>query len=151
MPTLDQTRFGSLDYADGDVFTFTEGLIGFSHCQRFILVQTQSKGSFRWLQSIEEPTLAFLVVDPTDYVRGYALEIEDEEAESLAIGPDTPTFVLTTASIPPARPQDMTINLAGPIVINAEARLGRQMIVDNEACPAKHRVFEGGEELAKAA
>lgn len=151
MPTLDQTRFGTLDYAESDVFTFAEGLIGFSHCQHFILVQTQAKGSFRWLQSLEEPKLAFLVVDPTDYVRGYALEIEDEEADRLAIGPDTATLVLTTASIPPSRPQDMTINLAGPIVINAEARLGRQMIVDSEACPAKHRVFSGGEELAQAA
>ncbi|HRK21048.1 MAG TPA: flagellar assembly protein FliW [Fimbriimonadaceae bacterium] len=151
MPTLDQTRFGSLDYTDSDILTFTEGLIGFAHCQRFILVQTQSKGSFRWLQSIEEPKIAFLVVDPASYVRGYALEIEDDEAESLAIGPDTATLVLTTASIPPGRPQEMTINLAGPIVINADARTGRQLIVDNEACPAKHRVFEDGGSLAKAA
>lgn len=151
MPTLDHTRFGSLEYSKTDVFNFSEGLIGFSHCQNFIFVQTQSKGSFRWLQSIEEPTLAFLVVDPADYVRGYALEIEDEEAVSLKIGPDTATLVLTTASIPPSRPQDMTINLAGPIVINVDARLGRQLIVDSEACPPRHRVFDDGEQMAKAA
>jgi len=151
MPTLDHTRFGTLDYAEADVFTFTEGLIGFAHCRQFIFVQTQAKGSFRWLQSLDEPKLAFLVVDPADYVRGYALEIEDEEALSLGIGPDTATLVFTTASIPPSRPQDMTINLAGPIVINAEARLGRQLIVDNEACPTKHRVFDDGEQMVRAA
>jgi len=148
MPELKNTRFGTVQFCEDDVVTFQEGLIGFGTCSRFILVTTETKGSFRWLQSLDEPSLAFLVVDPANYVEGYAVDIADAEAASLKIRPETATLLLTTASIPANRPEDMTINLAGPIVINAEDRLGRQLVVDDEGYPVKHRVFA---ETAKAA
>ncbi len=40
----------------------------------------------------------------------------------MEIGPETPTMLFTTASIPPGKPDEMTLNLAGPIVINAAKR-----------------------------
>jgi flagellar assembly factor FliW len=148
MPELKHTRFGNLEYAEDDLLTFSEGLIGFGHCNKFIIVSTAHKGSFRWLQSVEEPSLAFLVVDPAEYVEGYTIELSDQEAYSLAITEETATMLFTTASIPQNRPHDMTINLAGPIVINAESRTGRQLVVDDESYAVKHRVFG---EPAKAA
>lgn len=152
MPTLEHTRFGTLDFTDEDVITLSGGLLGFAQSTRFLLLDLGHKGSFRWLQSLDEPALAFLVVDPCDYVQGYGIELADEEAAALQIGEETPTLVLTTASIPDSRPQDMTINLAGPIVINLEARLGRQMVVDDERIPVRHRVFgEAEESIVKAA
>jgi flagellar assembly factor FliW len=141
MPELNHTRFGTLEYAENDVLNFSEGLIGFAHCRSFIFVQTQAGGPFRWLQSLDEPSLAFLVVDPAAYVEGYAVELADDEAAALGIGPETATMLLTTASIPASRPQDMTLNLAGPIVLNAETRSGKQFVVEDERYAFKHRVF----------
>jgi flagellar assembly factor FliW len=149
MPELKHTRFGDLKFAEEDIVTFSDGLIGFGSCNRFIIVSTANKGSFRWLQSLDEPSLAFLVVDPAEYVEGYSIELADTEASSLGIESDTATLLFTTASIPSNRPHDMTINLAGPIVINAESRIGRQVIVDDEGYAVKHRVFE--DTAAKAA
>lgn len=151
MPQILQTRFGTLDYLEEDVITFPEGLIGFAQYQKYVLIRTNEAGTFRWLQAIEEPGLAFLVADPADLVPGYSIELSDNEAASLEIGPDTATLLLTTASIPPGKPEDLTLNLAGPIVINAEARTGRQLVVDNETVPVRHRVFAPEAEIAKAA
>lgn len=152
MPNLENTRFGTLEYVEDDIVTLVGGLIGFAECTRFILLDVGHKGSFRWLQSVDEPSLAFLVVDPAEYVPGYGIELADEEAEALRIGEETATLLYTTASIPAGRAQDMTLNLAGPIVINAEARIGRQLIVDDERIPVRHRVFAESEAtVAKAA
>ena len=148
MPELKNTRFGTLQFNEDDVVTFHEGLIGFGYCSRFIIISTENKETFRWLQSLEEPSLAFLVVDPCSYVENYSIELADDEANSLNIGAETATMIFTTASIPANKPHDMTINLAGPIVINAEDRLGRQLVVDDEAYAVKHRVFS---ETARAA
>lgn len=141
MPELANTRFGTLEFSEDDVIRFSDGLIGFDQCQRFLIISTSANETFRWLQSLDEPSLAFLVVDPAQYVEGYAVEIGDEEAEHLGIGAETATLLLTTASIPNSKPEEMTINLAGPIVINAEARLGRQLVVDDESIPTRHPVF----------
>lgn len=151
MPQILQTRFGTLDYLEEDVITFSEGLIGFAQFQKYVLIRTNEEGTFRWLQAIDEPTLAFLVADPADLVPGYSIELSDSEAAIMEIGPETATLLLTTASIPPGKPQDLTLNLAGPIVINAEARIGRQLVVDSENVPVRHRVFAPEAETAKAA
>ena len=141
MPELANTRFGTLEFSEDDVIRFVDGLIGFDQCQRFVIISTSQNQTFRWLQSLDEPSLAFLVVDPAQYVEGYAVEIGDEEAAQLGIGAETATLLLTTASIPNENPQGMTINLAGPIVINAEKRVGRQLVVDDESIPTRHPVF----------
>jgi flagellar assembly factor FliW len=148
MPELTQTRFGSFEYSEEDVITFSEGLIGFAQCTRFLIISSPSNDSFRWLQSLEEPGLAFLVVDPADFVDGYAVEIADQEAHALGITSETATLLFTTASIPSAKPEDMTINLAGPIVINAETRQGRQLVVDDEAVPVRYAVFSQADQKA---
>ena len=141
MPELANTRFGTLEFSEEDIIRFENGLIGFDRCRRFVIISTSQNETFRWLQSLDEPSLAFLVVDPARYVDGYSVEIGDEEAAALGIDAETPTLLLTTASIPNANPQGMTLNLAGPIVINAEARVGRQLIMDDESIPTKHPVF----------
>jgi len=40
----------------------------------------------------------------------------------------------------------MTLNLAGPLVINAAERIGRQIVLEDKAYPVRHRVFNQGEE-----
>ena len=125
------TRFGTLDVKDEDIYSFESGLVGFSDLKRFVLVNTSSASSFCWLQSLERPELAFLLTDPLVYLRTYepAATVGDECA------------VFTTVNIPPGKPQEMTLNLAGPIYVDAADRKGWQVVLDNGAYTTKHRVF----------
>ena len=145
MPTLANTRFGAIEFIEEDVITFCEGLIGFPNCTRFVFVTQKPESPFRWLQSLDLPEFAFLVADPCEYVENYSPVLGDEIAAAMEIDDETPTFLFTTVSIPRGKPREMTLNLAGPIVINAATRIGRQFVVDNEAYTIKHRVFPDGE------
>jgi len=138
---LNGTRFGQIDYTEDDVVVFEEGLIGFARCREYVLLSTKEGSPFRWLQSVEDPCLAFLVVDPHYYVDSYAPAIEDFEAVKLGIDRDTPCVVYTTAAIPAGSPSDMTINLAAPIVINPTSRKAKQLVIEDPAYTIKHRVF----------
>lgn len=140
--TLYKTRFGDLEIHDEDVFTFVYGLIGFPTLQRFVLLSSKPDSPFRWLQSLDEPSIAFLVTDPFHYVEQYDPMISLGVAEEIHLTDDTPRMIVTTASIPRGKPEEMTLNLAGPIVMNLVTREGRQVVLEDEAYTTKHRVFQ---------
>ncbi|MBX3111117.1 MAG: flagellar assembly protein FliW [Fimbriimonadaceae bacterium] len=135
------TRFGLVPYAAADVVTFTHGLLGFPGLRDFVLVNHKDDSPFRWLQSVEDGDTAFLVVDPANYVADYAPEMPPHDAEAVGADAETPVLVYTIVTIPRGRPTDMTINLAGPIVINAATGKAVQVVVEGDAYPIRHRVF----------
>lgn len=137
---LEGTRFGTLDYTESDVIAFVGGLIGFPTLSSFVVISHREDSPFRWLQSLDEPSLAFLTVDPTAYVQGYEPEISDNDAKALQLDVSKPTLVLATASIPGGNVDAMTINLAAPIVINLKDRLARQVVLDGDF-PIRHQAF----------
>lgn len=130
MQTITGTRFGAIDYAAEDILTFPEGLIGLSKLTRFVLLSHSEDSHFRWLQSVDEPAMAFLTTDPSAYISNYSVEVDSAQAAELGITDSTPTLLLTTVSIPAGRPEDLTLNLHGPIVVNLESKTGKQLVVE---------------------
>lgn len=144
------SRFGEISYSAEDVLHFPQGLVGFPALNEFVLLEHKPDTSFRWLQSLSDPNIAFLVVDPCSFVEEYSPVLSDADAEALSITEETPVVVLTTVSIPAGKPQDMTINLAGPLVVNTESKTGKQVVLDDEAYTIKHRVFPTTDRKDKA-
>ncbi len=145
MHQLSGTRFGTLEYDDQDLVTIEEGLIGFPECRSYLIIATNPEAPFRWLQSVDDPAIAFLVADPSRYVENYAPEVDDELAAELGLTAEAPAVLFTTVRIPPGKPREMTLNLAGPIVLNLTTRRGRQLVIDNEAYTMRYRVFPDAE------
>lgn len=137
-------RFGCIEFTADDVVTFAEGLIGFPTLCRFLIVAHKEGSPFRWLQSIDEPSVAFLAVDPAHYLTDYAPEISDREAANLRLVAETPRLVYTVVTIPNGKPNEMTINLAGPIVINLETAQAKQVVLEESVYPIRYRVFPEG-------
>jgi flagellar assembly factor FliW len=135
------TRFGTIEYADEDIVTFNDGLIGFPALRAFVLLSHKPDSPFRWLQSLDEPALAFLLVDPASYVSDYDPHISTSEARNLNLTEDTPRMMLTTAAIPGGKVDNMTVNLAAPIVINLEARVGKQVVLEGDRYSIRHHAF----------
>lgn len=135
------SRFGLVPYAPEDVVSFAGGLLGFPGLRDFVLVNHKDDSPFRWLQSVEDGSTAFLVVDPANYIGDYAPDMPSTDAQSIGADPDSPLLVYTIVTIPRGRPTDMTINLAGPIVINAATGKAVQVVVEGDAYPIRHRVF----------
>ncbi len=146
--TITGSRFGNIEFDDLDIITFEEGLVGFPSVTRFVILCPREDKPFRWLQSIDEPELAFLVSDPAAYVDDYAPTISQSVARSLALEPTTPRLVFTTVNIPRGKPDDMTLNLAGPLVINAVERKGKQIVLEDGAYTTKYRVFQKADRVS---
>ncbi len=147
--TLSNTRFGEIEYSADDIITFADGVIGFPNNTQFLLLNHKPNTPFRWLQSIEDSGLAFLVAFPEVIAPGYAPEIENSIAQELELTEETPQMVLTTVTIPPGRPEEMTTNLLGPIIINGATMQAKQVILTDEAYTVKHRVFATTERIAE--
>jgi len=139
---IEGTRFGAIDFTEEDVVLFPEGLVGFSKLQHHVVVCPKPGSPFRWLQSLEEPGLAFLVTDPTVYVPDYDPRVDEGFIKALELDKETPRLLFTTVTIPHGHPEDMTINLAAPIVINALTRRAKQIVLEDQAYTIKHRVFQ---------
>lgn len=143
--SLTGTRFGDIEYTAEDVVVFPQGLIGFPALTQYVIVCPKPESAFRWLQSTEEPALAFLVTDPANYVPDYAPLLSQSVARDLGLKEDTARMVLTTVNIPRGKPEDMTVNLAGPILVNLETRTACQIVLEDEAYTTKYRVFHAAD------
>lgn len=139
---VDTTRFGKIEIDDEAVITFPQGLFGFEQYRRFIVLRTDEKSPFLWLQSLEEPGLAFVVIEPHHFKPDYAPTISDADAEALALNEDTPCMTFVIVTIPHGKPEEMTANLLGPVIINAVSRVARQVIVEDECYTTKHSILQ---------
>lgn len=137
---LTGTRFGAIEFEDLDVLTFSDGLIGFPNLRHFLLLSQGVDSPFQWLQSIDEPGLAFLVTDPGIFAEGYEPELDDTQAELLGLSEDTPRLLRTTVRLMGQPVEELSLNLAAPIVLNLEQRIGKQVVFDNEAYNIRHTV-----------
>lgn len=152
--TVQTARFGDLDVEPELVITFPDGLIGFDRCRRFFVVRHEEGSAFRWLQSVEEPGLAFPVAEPDAIRPDYAPTVSDADARALGLTPDTPALLLTILTVPGDDPHAMTANLLGPLVINPLTRQGRQVIVQDPEFTTRHGVvaeLQRAETLVKKA
>src|SRR5262245_55523978 len=139
--TITNTRFGDVEYSADDIITFDDGVIGFPDSTEFLLLNHKPNTPFRWLQSLQDAALAFLVAFPEAIVPGYAPEVDDSVAKELGLSEETPKLLLTTITIPPGKPNDMTTNLLGPIIVNGATMRAKQVILSDDAYTVKHRVF----------
>ncbi|MBY0249247.1 MAG: flagellar assembly protein FliW [Nitrospiraceae bacterium] len=134
------SRFGTLDIDDDNVLTFPSGLLGFPESRRYVILDHDTEAPFKWLQSLDEPALAFVIIDPdlllADYhieVSGDALaEVQGSEADELS------TAVILT--IPSDDPGRMTANLRGPLLMHRRTRLCKQLVLSDEF-PTRHPLF----------
>src|SRR5437762_1409540 len=131
--TLNGTRFGSIDYTEEDVIHFPDGMIGFPSHRQFLVLNHRDDSPFQWLQSIDQPELSMLVTSPERYVPSYSPILSGEQAERLNLTQPQDACVLTTVAIPHGKPEEMALNLAGPIVINTTSKLACQVVLDDEA------------------
>ncbi len=136
------TRFGTINVNKKRIIEFPEGILGFPKQKRFTILEHKPDSPFCWLQSLEDPALAFVLTSPflvlPDYLKGLGGPYE-EILEGVGKG-ETALFVLVT--IPPGRVEDMTANLLGPIVIDIASRKGRQIVLANSPYSPRHPLTE---------
>jgi flagellar assembly factor FliW len=131
--------YGEVDVDERQRVSFPGGLLGFEKFTDYILLDARQK-PFIYLQSLEVPDLAFILIDPFLFRPDYALDISDDALGDIGVtGPeDAVIFAIVTA---PADGGPITANLMGPIVISKTTRKGMQAVLGDPKWKVKHDVM----------
>jgi flagellar assembly factor FliW len=126
---INSQRFGVVELEDDAVLSFPSGIIGFPREQAFALIPHQGSNYLAWLQSLQNPALAFPVVSAHFYGDAYPDVPVVEAARGAGVpGAAEDLAVLVVLCAPIGQPA--TVNLMAPIVVNSETRTGAQVILE---------------------
>ncbi len=141
-------NFGEIDVDESKVIMFQDGIPGFFHCKSFILFENgheespeETRGVFWWLQSLDDPSVAFVLMNVFAVLPEYNPTINTHDIADLGEYIREEFLVYNIAVIPEDITQ-MSVNLKAPIVINTLSRLGKQIIATNEDYSVRYRIFE---------
>jgi len=132
---LNTTRFGTIEISDDRLLAVPDGLLGFEQHTQFGVLDHAPGSPFRWLQSVHEPALAFVVIDPFAFFLDYDVLISDADAAQLGL--ESPEDVEVMALVTFA-PGDITANLVGPVVVNRKTRMARQLVLSDPRYGTRH-------------
>ena len=138
---VNSQRFGALEVPEKKIISMARPLLGFEKLGRFCLIEREEFWPFLWMQSIDDPAVAFIVVNPVLFKSDYQIDINPNEISELeATAPEQiETYVIANV------PDDwklMTINLQGPILINTSNNKAKQLVLMNSEYKVQQIVFE---------
>jgi len=128
--TVSTSRFGQLSVNPEKIITVTSPFLGFPDSRRFIVKPHGEESPFLWLQSLDEPKLAFVAIQAALLIPRYQPEISSLTRQELQGTPEQPLEILLILTIPKENPEGMTANLLGPVAINPQKRLAKQILQD---------------------
>lgn len=115
-------EFGEIAIEPQYIFNFPNGILGFENLQEFILVSVEETAPFKWLISIQQPEIGFILLSPwladQEFNPGRAINIS-ENAVFVIIKLEKDRGV-------------MTANMKAPIVLDAENNVGEQVILPSD-------------------
>lgn len=134
------TRFGQVQCQPEDIITFSEGILGFADLRQFVILDDPNDEIFAWLQSCENPAVAFPVLEPELFSQNYKISLAKTDLEALKMAnvEKARSFCIITI---PDDPTQMSANMKAPIVINLDAKLGRQCVLQDNSLAIREPIF----------
>ncbi len=144
MALLATKAFGEIEVNPGRIVQFPEGLFGFHEHREFALLDEQKEDSpFAWLQSTVDSSLAFIILEPGLFLKErYIPDVSQGDLEALEIAHAADCKIYVIVTIPADRPEEMTANLQGPVLIHLEKKIGRQVISNNNTHQVRVSILE---------
>ena len=126
--------FGEIEVKNEEIIEFTRPILGFDDYRRYVLMNKDSIFPTFWLQSVDNPKLAFPVVSPFYVSENYSLKLDTQEFEDIHIDSIEDAIILTLLVVP----QDVSLmrtNLRAPIIYNPKKKMAKQVILQEEKYP----------------
>ena len=144
---IETSRFGVISVDEADLITFPRGLIGMTDLSRFAFIPPPSRtamqeGQFYWLQSVDDPNVAFLVVDPNRFFKDYHVSIREETQADLDLADANDGQLLVICN---RVGEWVTGNLQGPLVVNTRTRLGQQVVLTEKKWTCRQPLLKLGD------
>lgn len=137
---IETSRFGRVEVSAEDMLTFPEGLLGFAELRKFVLLDDPNDDIFAWLQSCEEGSIAFPVLEPELFSENYRINMTKGDLESLGLASIEKARAFTIVTIP-EDPTQMTANMKAPIIMNIADRRARQCVLQDNQLAIREPIF----------
>ena len=137
---VQSTRFGELEVSDEQILDFPQGLLGFPEEKRFALMEYKPDSPFYFLQSLADPDLTFLMINPFAFFNDYEFDMDDALMAEIGVTADNPPTVFNIATVKD-KIENMTVNLAGPVLVNLRDRKAAQWVIENTQFPTRYPLF----------
>ncbi len=138
---VNTTRFGELQVNNEDIVSFSEGLLGFEKLTKFFVVDPGDSTLILWLQSIEDESIAFPIIEPKIFKPDYVAKLLPADMNSVQIESVTEAKIYSILTIP-SDITTMSANLKAPIVINNEKKIARQIVLQDNKLTVKYEMYK---------
>ena len=120
---------------DLPVLEMVRPMVGFPEQRRFALARLDGEGVVCDLRCLDDE-LSFVVVPPAMFFDDYAPEVDDELVAELGAQSEDDLLVLSVVTLG-ADPNDATVNLMAPIIVNHRTRRAAQVLLDDVTLPLR--------------
>ena len=118
------SRFGDLEVEDSRIINFPEGIPGFSSLKRYVLMDYKDT-PLKWLQSVDDPHVAFIVATPDTVTTGYRVSVDEPAMRILDLKQKEDLAVLLILRVETGK---VIANLKAPLLLNSALMRGMQLL-----------------------
>ena len=137
---ISTTRFNELEVDKKDIIEFTEGLLGFENLKKFFIVDPGDQTLILWLQSIDDASVAFPIIEPKIFQPNFSVKLLPLELNSLNLENLSNASVYTILTIP-QNVTEMSANLKAPIIINNKSKIARQIVLQDSKLEVRFKMY----------
>ncbi|TVR53939.1 MAG: flagellar assembly protein FliW [Puniceicoccaceae bacterium] len=112
-------------------FRLPGGLIGLPEIKHLELLINPEEAPLMWLRCPEQEGVGFVVIEPSELVPGYEIEVSDEDAASLGVEDAGDLLILNIVTLRGEGGTRATVNLIGPLLVNRASGFGKQVVIAN--------------------
>lgn len=138
---INTSRFGTIEIDEQQIINFPEGLIGFYDKKRFVILPHKIGSPFKWLQSLDDPEVAFIIIKPMVFMAKYEPVISRDELTTLSLNSIKEAEIYSIVVVP-EDPRKMSANLLGPLVINPRKKIAKQVILSTDRYSTCHYIVD---------
>ncbi|MDZ5711479.1 flagellar assembly protein FliW [Jeotgalibacillus haloalkalitolerans] len=126
-----ETKYhGEIELNEKDIWHFEKGIPGFEDEKQFTVLSFEGNEVFFVLQSVNTPSLGFIISNPFSFFKEYEIKLDDAVTHALAL--EKPEDSMVNVILTVREPfNESTANLQAPLVFNLENKKAKQIILND--------------------
>ena len=124
------SRLGDIEYSDGDLLVFKDGLYGFETYKEYVLWDDERYRPFKWLVCVDNPDIVFTIIRAEEIVSDYHPRINGADSYTYTV------FIITIGK----DIESVTANLRAPVLISEEKGKAKQEILTDTNYPLHYKI-----------